>query len=146
MKQVFLLCLAVALATTESRKVAFQKCGGDVKDVEIQPCPSEPCTFKRGDTAEINVAFKANQDSPKLATRISTVIARDLELYLPSGKRDGCKGQGIECPLKSGSDYVFNYKLDVKQAYPKVNATAKVSVTGDEGSVFCITFPAIVTD
>ncbi|CAN7946362.1 unnamed protein product, partial [Ixodes hexagonus] len=119
--------------------------GGQVKQVRVQPCTREPCSIKRGETAIIEVPFKANQDSARLATKISAQV-EDLELPLPLLKKDGCRDQGIQCPLSKNREYVFRYRLETKPFYPKLNTTAKLSVTGAKGVVFCVTFPVCLTD
>lgn len=119
---------------------------GNVRGVVVRPCSSEPCIFRRGTTVEMGVAFKANQDTPTLETKLSVLLGENLELPFPSVKKNSCLNQGLKCPLVHGTDQVFQYRLEVRRAYPKVNTTAKLSVTGTGGPVFCIKFPAIVTD
>ncbi|KAG0428260.1 hypothetical protein HPB47_024740, partial [Ixodes persulcatus] len=112
---------------------------GEVTHVRLQPCTREPCSIKRGETALIEVPFRANQDSDRLATKISAQLG-DLELSLPLLKKDGCREQGIRCPLEKNEKYVFRYQLETKPFFPKLNTTAKLSLTGTKGVVFCVTF------
>ncbi|EEC13424.1 secreted protein, putative, partial [Ixodes scapularis] len=119
--------------------------GGDVTHVRVQPCTHEPCSIKRGETVLIEVPFRANQDSDKLATKISAQL-EDLELPLPSLKKDGCREQGIRCPLEKNEKYVFTYSLLLIYLLFQLNTTAKLSLTGAKGVVFCVTFPVNLTD
>ncbi|XP_029836580.3 mite group 2 allergen Tyr p 2-like [Ixodes scapularis] len=144
---IFLLFFGASfmVAAAEFRAIAFRSCGGDVTHVRVQPCTHEPCSIKRGETVLIEVPFRANQDSDKLASKISAQLG-DLELPLPSLKKDGCREQGIRCPLEKNEKYVFRYQLETKPFYPKLNTTAKLSLTGAKGVVFCVTFPVNLTD
>uniref|UniRef100_A0A0K8RI71 Putative ml domain protein n=1 Tax=Ixodes ricinus TaxID=34613 RepID=A0A0K8RI71_IXORI len=143
----FLLFLGASftVAAAELREIAFQSCGGEVTQVRVQPCTREPCSIKRGETAVIEVPFRANQDSDKLATKISAQL-EDLEVSLPLLKKNGCREQGIRCPLEKNQKYVFRYQLETKPFFPKLNTTAKLSLTGAKGVVFCVTFPVSLTD
>ncbi|XP_037516923.1 mite group 2 allergen Tyr p 2 [Rhipicephalus sanguineus] len=136
---VFVATLSAAAA--QVRNISFKNCGGTVKSVLIEPCSSEPCAIKRGDTARINMAFTSNQHSPTLMVGISAVLEDDLELRLPTTDKDGCRRRGIQCPIQQGSDYTFNYDLEVKPIYPKLNTTAKLKLTGTRGTVACVLFP-----
>uniref|UniRef100_A0A6B0U0U5 Putative ml domain protein n=1 Tax=Ixodes ricinus TaxID=34613 RepID=A0A6B0U0U5_IXORI len=59
----FLLFLGASftVAAAELRAIAFQSCGGEVTDVRVQPCTREPCSIKRGETAVIEVPFRATE-------------------------------------------------------------------------------------
>ncbi|KAH6930560.1 hypothetical protein HPB50_014726 [Hyalomma asiaticum] len=139
---VFLVFVAtLGAATAQVRNISFKNCGGTVKSVLIEPCSAEPCAIKRGDTARINMEFTSNQYSPTVIVGISAVLEDDLELRLPTTDKDGCRGRGIQCPIKQGSQYTFNYDLEVKPIYPKLNTTAKLKLTGARGTVACVLFP-----
>lgn len=88
----------------------------------------------------------ADQYSPTLVMGISAVLEDDLELRLPTSDNDGCRGKGIQCPLQQGSEYTFNYGLEVKPIYPKLNTTAKLKLTGARGIVACVLFPIRLVD
>ncbi|XP_037573463.1 mite group 2 allergen Tyr p 2-like [Dermacentor silvarum] len=143
---VFVFVATLSAAMAQVRNISFKSCGGMVKSVLIQPCSSEPCAIKRGDTARINMAFTSNQYSPTLVMGISAVLEDDLELRLPTSDNDGCRGKGIQCPLQQGSEYTFNYGLEVKPIYPKLNTTAKLKLTGARGIVACVLFPIRLVD
>lgn len=70
--------------------------------------------------------FLTDQDSDRLATKISAQLG-DLELPLPSLKKDGCREQGIRCPLEKNEKYVFRYQLETKPFYPKVTSCLTMS-------------------
>ncbi|CAN7939897.1 unnamed protein product, partial [Ixodes hexagonus] len=81
-----------------------------------------------------------DQNSAKLSTKMAAVIDSNNELPLPSVKNT-CRNQGIKCPLNQGADYVFAYDLEMKPFFPTLDTTAKLNITGEEGTVFCVTFP-----
>lgn len=120
--------------------------GGSVTAVHVQPCSLEPCAIRRGETARINIAFTSNQYTRSVATGISAVLGDQLELPLPSADRDGCRGKGLRCPLRKGANYVFSYDLEVKPIYPKLNTTAKFTLTGERGTVVCALVPVRIVD
>nr|XP_037278871.1 NPC intracellular cholesterol transporter 2-like isoform X2 [Rhipicephalus microplus] len=115
--------------------------GGTVKSVLIEPCSSEPCAIKRGDTARISMKFTSDQHSRTLRVGISAVLEDDLELRLPTTDTDGCRRRGIQCPIQQGADYTFKYDLEVKPIYPRLNTTAKLKLTGEKGTAACVSFP-----
>uniref|UniRef100_A0A1E1WYY4 Putative ml domain protein n=1 Tax=Amblyomma aureolatum TaxID=187763 RepID=A0A1E1WYY4_9ACAR len=143
---VLLFAVTVGAAAAQSRQISFKSCGGSVKSVQMQPCSSEPCAIKRGDTARIDMTFTSNQNSPTLLMAISAMLDDDLELPLPMTNRDGCRGRGIQCPLREATAYTFNYKLKVEPFYPKMNTTAKLNLTGAKGAVACVLFPIRLVD
>uniref|UniRef100_A0A0C9SDR1 Putative secreted protein n=1 Tax=Amblyomma americanum TaxID=6943 RepID=A0A0C9SDR1_AMBAM len=143
---VLAFAVTIGAATAQARQISFKSCGGTVKSVQMQPCSSEPCAIKRGDTARIDMAFTSNQNSPTLVMVISALLEDDLELPLPMTDSDGCKGRGIQCPLQEGTAYTFNYKLKIQPFYPKMNTTAKLNLTGARGTVACVQFPVRLVD
>uniref|UniRef100_G3MPB0 MD-2-related lipid-recognition domain-containing protein n=1 Tax=Amblyomma maculatum TaxID=34609 RepID=G3MPB0_AMBMU len=140
------LGVLVFAVMAQARQISFKSCGGAVQSVQMQPCSSEPCAIRRGDTARIDMAFTSNQNSPTLVMAISAMLEDDLELPLPMTDRDGCKGRGIQCPLRESAAYTFNYKLKVEPFYPKMNTTAKLNLTGARGTVACVQFPVRLVD
>uniref|UniRef100_A0A6M2CWL6 Putative ml domain protein n=1 Tax=Rhipicephalus microplus TaxID=6941 RepID=A0A6M2CWL6_RHIMP len=138
---VFILVATLSAATAQIRNISFKNCGGTVKSVLIEPCSSEPCSIKRGDTARISMAFTSDQHSRTLRVGISAVLEDDLELRLPTTDTDGCRRRGIQCPIQQGADYTFKYDLEVKPIYPRLNTTAKLKLTGEKGTAACVLFP-----
>uniref|UniRef100_A0A6M2E3R5 Putative ml domain protein n=1 Tax=Amblyomma tuberculatum TaxID=48802 RepID=A0A6M2E3R5_9ACAR len=141
-----LFAVTMGAVTAQARQISFKSCGGNVNAVRMQPCSSEPCAIKRGDTARIDMAFTSNQNTPTLVIAISAMLDDDLELPLPMANRDGCRGRGIQCPLREGTAYTFNYKLKVEPFYPKMNTTAKLNLSGARGTVACVQFPVRLVD
>ncbi|KAL1476535.1 hypothetical protein MTO96_036435 [Rhipicephalus appendiculatus] len=62
-----LLLLAVGYCFAAGDVLTPEKCGGDFKEVRVNPCPQLPCKFERGKSVGIEVDFTpgANFDRPQ---------------------------------------------------------------------------------
>ncbi|KAM4662600.1 NPC intracellular cholesterol transporter 2 isoform 2-T2 [Discoglossus pictus] len=91
---VFLLSLAVSvLPAILAEPLVYKDCGcqtGKLINVDISPCPDQPCHLVKGGTYTINVTFTSEEDADSSLAQlygVTTVI--HVMFHIPEG--DGCK-------------------------------------------------------
>ncbi|KAL3195860.1 hypothetical protein MRX96_015740 [Rhipicephalus microplus] len=138
------IVLLVGLAFVQCRDIKYQDCGSEAKllSVEIEPCDSEPCVFKRGNTTTIRFSVIADQDSDTV-----TLDARwkvfGFMLPIPGVEKDLCK-YALQCPVVKGNTYHGSIDVYVPWFIPSVKTTAQIKLVGDEGVSVCIRSKIIV--
>lgn len=145
---VAILAEPARLSNVIGKSVTFKKCKSeditDVSSVDITPCDSEPCVFKKGSTVNTTVTFtqKKPQDGGKLEV---FGMAFGVKVKLPVDQPDICQGHNLECPLKAGKEYEFHLSMVVKGWFPPVPTTVQADVKDKNGKVvMCIQFKAKV--
>ncbi|XP_017267149.1 NPC intracellular cholesterol transporter 2 [Kryptolebias marmoratus] len=137
---VVLLCL---MGLSCADPVKFIDCGSvsaKVLEVNIVPCPSQPCQLHKGNSSTVNVTFTSGVDSPKSTAVVHGIIA-GAAIPFPIPVQDGCKS-GIQCPIQKQQMYHYVTTLPVKTEYPSISLTVKWELKDDNtNDLFCIEFP-----
>ncbi|KAK3093275.1 hypothetical protein FSP39_013549 [Pinctada imbricata] len=133
------------------RSVMFKDCGSKgskVKDVEVSNCKTGPCLLPRGTNATFKVSFtsgSAEAATTKLTSVVHGILA-GIPVPFPLKDPDGCKGKGLECPLKNNKDYTFVSSIPVLKSYPQVKLVVKWELQdSNKNDVFCIELPVQLT-
>ncbi|XP_037594509.1 NPC intracellular cholesterol transporter 2 [Cebus imitator] len=110
-------------AAAQAEPVQFKDCGsvdGVIKEVNVSPCPTQPCQLSKGQSYSVNVTFTSSAD--------------------------GCKS-GINCPIQKDKTYSYLNKLPVKSEYPSIKLVVEWQLQDDRNqSLFCWEIPVqIVT-
>ncbi|XP_006865670.1 PREDICTED: epididymal secretory protein E1 [Chrysochloris asiatica] len=138
---VFLLLVLSAASLAE--RVKFQDCGsvvGVVQEVNVSPCPTQPCQLVRGQSYSVNVTFTSNTYS-KNSTALVHGIVMGLPVPFPIPVPDGCKS-GISCPIQKDKSYNYLNKLPVKNEYPTIKLLVKWELRDDKDQcLFCWEIP-----
>uniref|UniRef100_A0A8C5WHB8 NPC intracellular cholesterol transporter 2 n=1 Tax=Leptobrachium leishanense TaxID=445787 RepID=A0A8C5WHB8_9ANUR len=132
------LCvLPIALA----EPLVYDDCG----DVDVSPCPKQPCPLVRGSSYTINVTFTSEEDADGLTAVVHGVIA-GVPVPFPIPEPDGCKS-GICCPVKNGNTYSYLTKLPIHASYPLMRLMVRWQLL-DSGSqnLFCWQIPVQIVD
>lgn len=128
---ILLLILAAIVNSSLSTIVKPCKTGVALTDdkVSISECDKEPCSLKRGKNVSLVMYFTAAKQIDKLH---NSVFAFAMGMKTPYPGVDGKNACDFiysaadngksECPLQSGTEYYYNYTIQVKKAYPKINA------------------------
>ena len=114
-----LLLTSVFFSQVTGKRIAFTNCGTqEVKYVDVEPCVSEPCTFKRGTTVTGSGATVAarNATGARLSVTVK-VFGRDFPYT--GFDPDLCKL--VRCPIVGGKEYVVTTKMDVPKWAPPVS-------------------------
>jgi len=141
--------LVLGLVTlSRAQKVNFTDCGpGNVKELRITPCTSDPCIYNLGTTVTVEADFVATQDADSLVEVIKGIV-RGKELPFPEKPKEPCNGHLTPgCPIKKGTAYQFKASFEVKPFYPAIPIQIKYMLTDKAGSpVACIMSAAKILD
>ncbi|KAM6201986.1 NPC intracellular cholesterol transporter 2 [Rhynchocyon petersi] len=135
----FLVLGAASLA----EPVKFKDCGsvvGELKEVNVIPCPTQPCQLHKGQFYGINVTFTSNTYSQNSTASVYGILLNiSVPFHIPES--DGCKS-GIDCPIQKDKTYSYLNKLPVKDEYPSIKLVVKWELKDDKGQyLFCWEIP-----
>ncbi|XP_030299344.1 NPC intracellular cholesterol transporter 2 [Sparus aurata] len=123
--------------------VKFIDCGstsGKVSVVDIDPCASQPCQLRKGQSYSVNVTFNSAVESQTSKALVHGIIA-GVPIPFPIPKDDGCQS-GIQCPIQKQQSYHYLNSLPVKTEYPAIKLTVEWELRDDDKKdLFCIKFP-----
>ncbi|XP_039088286.1 NPC intracellular cholesterol transporter 2 [Hyaena hyaena] len=123
--------------------VSFKDCGsglGVIKELNVSPCPTQPCKLHKGQSYGVNVTFTSNIASQKSKAVVYGIVM-GLPVPFPIPEPDGCKS-GISCPIQKDKTYSYLNKLPVKNEYPSIKVVVKWELLDDKGrSLFCWEIP-----
>ncbi|PNJ27757.1 NPC2 isoform 5, partial [Pongo abelii] len=136
--------LLLALSTAaQAEPVKFKDCGsvdGVIKEVNVSPCPTQPCQLSKGQSYSVNVTFTSNIQS-KSSKAVVHGILMGVPIPFPIPEPDGCKS-GINCPIQKDKTYSYLNKLPVKSEYPSIKLVVEWQLQDDKNqSLFCWEIP-----
>lgn len=145
----FFTCFICVIGHLAANKVEVHGCkskDGTYGNIDVSPCPEQPCKFKKGTNITLSVDFTPYVDIYKLTSKIHGKIG-PIWVPFPFGHSDACKDQGFTCPLKKGKTYTLKSTLYVKSAYPAVELDVKwEDQDQNEEDVLCWILPAEIVD
>uniref|UniRef100_A0A3Q2GUW1 NPC intracellular cholesterol transporter 2 n=1 Tax=Equus caballus TaxID=9796 RepID=A0A3Q2GUW1_HORSE len=106
-------------ASALANPVHFKDCGsqvGVVKEVNVNPCSTQPCQLHKGQSYSVNVTFTSNTQSQSSKAVVHGIVL-GVPVPFPIPEPDGCKS-GISCPIQKDKSYNYVNKLPVKSEYP----------------------------
>ncbi|KAG7328277.1 hypothetical protein KOW79_008221 [Hemibagrus wyckioides] len=147
---VYALCLSLLLllGLSHAEQVKFVDCGssvGNVIEVDINPCPTQPCQLHKGQSYAVNVTFASGTDTRTSKAVVHGVIAGvPVPFAIPND--DGCKS-GIQCPIQNQKTYSYVTQLPVKTEYPSIRLVVEWELRDDSSKdLFCIEFPVQIVN
>nr|XP_004649468.1 NPC intracellular cholesterol transporter 2 [Jaculus jaculus] len=137
------LLLAFVAAAARAEPVQFKDCGsavGVVKEVNVSPCPSQPCELHKGQSYSVNVTFTSNTESHSSTAEVYGILmGAEIPFHIPES--DGCKS-GISCPIQKDRIYSYLNKLPVKSIYPSIKLLVEWKLLDDQRKIiFCWRIP-----
>lgn len=142
----FLACTILLLAlaaATRAEPLRFKDCGskvGVIKEVNVSPCPTQPCELHKGQSYSVNVTFTSGTQSENSSATVYGILA-GLPVFFPIPEPDGCKS-GINCPIQKDKTYSYLNKLPVKSEYPSIKLVVKWELEDDKKqNLFCWEIP-----
>uniref|UniRef100_F7CIW5 NPC intracellular cholesterol transporter 2 n=1 Tax=Equus caballus TaxID=9796 RepID=F7CIW5_HORSE len=130
-------------ASALANPVHFKDCGsqvGVVKEVNVNPCSTQPCQLHKGQSYSVNVTFTSNTQSQSSKAVVHGIVL-GVPVPFPIPEPDGCKS-GISCPIQKDKSYNYVNKLPVKSEYPSIKLVVKWELQDDKGqSLFCWEIP-----
>ncbi|KAL2303776.1 hypothetical protein Nmel_009055 [Mimus melanotis] len=125
---------------------------GSIQEVNVSPCPTQPCLLHKGTSYSINVTFASSKEhipTGKIESQGSKARVYGEMLHVdipfPIPEPDGCKS-GIQCPIQKGHSYSYLNKLPVKSEYPSIKLIVKWELVDDQDQMlFCWKIPVQIT-
>ncbi|XP_056020476.1 NPC intracellular cholesterol transporter 2-like isoform X2 [Ostrea edulis] len=114
MARVIFLVVVLCCATAEVINV--EDCGsetGTINQVELTPCPTEPCQVKRGDSATLSVKFTPKVDSTTFTSELQYAIVAGEPLSIPH------QNVKMSSSITANNEVVYSNVVSVMQTYPK---------------------------
>ncbi|KAJ5415018.1 hypothetical protein N7509_000116 [Penicillium cosmopolitanum] len=115
---------------------------GNITSVDVVPCSEEPCQLQKGKEAHITlrgVAKEAIQEG-----RIDTTMSvLGIQVPVPNVERDICKTVS-KCPIMAEQPIVADLVVPVSPIAPVAKTTITVTVSSQDGLVFCVQFPVFL--
>ncbi|KAI8482755.1 PREDICTED: epididymal secretory protein E1-like [Branchiostoma belcheri] len=141
-RAVFIVAFVASVAVAES--VKYLDCGssvGKIAEVDVTPCPAEPCELIKGGNTSIAVKFTSNEVVNNATSVVHGILA-GVPVPFPLSNPDGCKDSGLECPLKSSTTYTYTTILPVKPVYPQLKLVVKWELKDEKkNDIFCFEVP-----
>ncbi|XP_005004879.1 NPC intracellular cholesterol transporter 2 [Cavia porcellus] len=138
--------LLVCIASGQAERVKYKDCGskvGIIKEVNVSPCPTQPCELNKGQTYGVNVTFTSNTQSMN-STALVHGILFSVAVPFRIPEPDGCKS-GISCPIQKDKTYSYLNKLPVKSEYPDIKLVVKWELIDDKKqNLFCWEIPVAI--
>ena len=149
-KVVLLYLVAFTFSSVAGTIIHVNKCPeetqayGTVVSVDITPCPTEPCVFKKGSVVNGTITFKSQEQiTNDSLIKVYGKLPSLPWLPFPLDQPKACTGHGLECPLKPNVEYKTLISFEIKDAYPSTQLIAKMEMLDQNGKyVFCFEFPA----
>ncbi|KAK7103121.1 NPC intracellular cholesterol transporter 2-like [Littorina saxatilis] len=146
MWKVVAVVVAACIVGVFGDKVQYKDCGsvsGTISDVDITPCPTEPCQFVRTKTINVTVDFTAKT---AISTAVTKVYGFILGIKTPFPvPGDAC--QDMTCPIASGAVTSYKNSVFVKPEYPKVSVVVQWEVHDqDDKLIICFNVPVQISD
>ncbi|KAI7804505.1 NPC intracellular cholesterol transporter 2 [Triplophysa rosa] len=146
--RVMCVVLLSFLVCAYAEHVKYVDCGsqeGKVLDVDIHPCPQQPCQLHKGQSYTVNVTFRSDVGSQTSKAVVHGVIA-GVPIPFPIPIEDGCKC-GIQCPIQENKVYSYVNQLPVKNEYPAFKLVVEWELRDDlSKDLFCIKFPVQIVN
>ncbi|XP_002741349.1 NPC intracellular cholesterol transporter 2-like [Saccoglossus kowalevskii] len=143
-----LFCVAVLPSISLQKTVTYKDCGsvmGSIQSVEVSPCSSEPCVFKKSSNVTITIHFTAKEAVTKATSSVHGIIG-GVPIPFPLPQPDACKDSGLKCPLVSGQAYDFQQQLEVKSSYPSLKLVVEWEIKDQANKdIVCIEVPAQIS-
>ncbi|KYO37201.1 NPC intracellular cholesterol transporter 2 [Alligator mississippiensis] len=142
-----LALLVVLAAGARAEPLRFLDCGskdGNIQEVNVTPCPTQPCQLHKGGSYSINVTFSSKIESKGSKAKVYGEMLH-VDIPFPIPEPDGCKS-GIQCPIETGHSYSYLNKLPIKSEYPSIKLIVKwVLLDDQEDMLFCWKIPVQIT-
>lgn len=137
------ILLLALVAATQAEPLHFKDCGskvGVIKEVNVSPCPTQPCQLHKGQSYSVNVTFTSGTQSQNSTALVHGILA-GVPVYFPIPEPDGCKC-GINCPIQKDKVYSYLNKLPVKSEYPSLKLVVEWKLEDDKkDNLFCWEIP-----
>ncbi|XP_059156003.1 NPC intracellular cholesterol transporter 2-like [Physella acuta] len=137
----------VAFGIVSAEVIPIHDCGskaGTITQIDVTPCSTIPCPFKRNTNVSVTITFTANQEITEAVTSVHGIIA-GVPVPFPLPDPNAC--HFMTCPIASGATGLYKNAIFVQQVYPKITLLVKYElVASDSTDAVCFTVPATIVD
>ncbi|KAK3792339.1 hypothetical protein RRG08_046648 [Elysia crispata] len=136
----FLAVVCLAIAAAVATNIPVKDCGSKlatIDAIDINPCSSIPCPFKKGTSVNVTIDFTAKADISSAKSSVHGIIA-SVPVPFPLKDSDAC--HFMKCPIKSGDKVTYKNSVDVLTAYPEITVLVKWEIVAEQ-DVICFTVP-----
>uniref|UniRef100_A0A1E1XT57 Putative ml domain protein n=1 Tax=Amblyomma sculptum TaxID=1581419 RepID=A0A1E1XT57_AMBSC len=139
-----LIALLVGLACGQRKDVSFWDCGSKAKvsSIQIEPCDSDPCVLKRGETSKVHFKIISDQDT-KTVRLTGKFKAWFVWMPIPGFSQDLCKGV-FDCPISKGEKAEGAMRFSIASYVLPMKTAVEFKISGDEGSSVCVRANVII--
>lgn len=141
------ILLLALVAATQAEPLHFKDCGstvGVIKEVNVSPCPTDPCQLHKGQSYSVNITFTSRTQSQNSTALVNGILI-GVRVPFPIPEPDGCKS-GINCPIQKDKVYSYLNKLPVKSEYPSIKLVVEWILLDDKkNDLFCWEIPVQIT-
>nr|XP_037268688.1 mite group 2 allergen-like Ixo r 2 [Rhipicephalus microplus] len=141
---IVVLVLLVSLAFAQRGPFKYRDCGSKAKilSVEVEPCDSDPCVFKRSKTTKVIFSLISDQDSDTLKLEAKMKFL-GFWVSVPGVENNLCK-RGIECPIVKGDAIKGTMELDPPWYIPKMKTDVEIKIRGEKGMSVCLKSTVVI--
>ncbi|XP_049270577.1 mite group 2 allergen-like Ixo r 2 [Rhipicephalus sanguineus] len=138
------LALLVSLACAQRGEFKYKDCGSAAKilSVEVEPCDSDPCVFKRSKTTKVIFSLISDQDSDTLTLEAEMKFL-GFWVSVPGVQKNLCK-RGIKCPIAKGDTIQGSMELDPPWYIPSMKTDVEIKIRGEKGMSVCIRSTVVI--
>ncbi|RUS75743.1 hypothetical protein EGW08_016494 [Elysia chlorotica] len=122
-------------------KIPIHDCGSKlakITSIDVQPCPTIPCPFKKGSTANVTVEFEASASFTSAESSVHGILG-GIPVRFPLKVKDACNN--MKCPIKSGDKVLYKNSVAVRKEYPTIGVVVKWEIVTGKDEVLCFTVP-----
>lgn len=123
-----------------------EKTVGELKSVDITPCPTQPCVFHKGTEVHATITFTVKEVVTNGTLDILGSF-HGMQIPFPLDQPRACHNHGLICPLKPGLLYNLDLSFYIKKIYPSLQVVAQFEFKDQVGnSVFCFAIAVRISD
>ncbi|GFO11960.1 epididymal secretory protein e1 [Plakobranchus ocellatus] len=143
------VCISISLFLVASETIEYKDCPKATGDfahataVRISPCPTQPCSFKHGETVHVEIDFTPRNNSDTLKSEVFGIIS-GIAVPYPLPNPDACKDSNINCPISPGQALTYKSSFDVRDSYPKIQVIVMWQLNAGKTNQVCFTFPMAI--
>nr|CDJ70586.1 Niemann-Pick C 2 Like [Anemonia viridis] len=147
------LAFVLPIPSTDAKVVGFDACGslirpvGEVVQVDLTPCDSDPCVFHVGDNVTAKITFIPEDIVQEGLFEVLAIFASGERLRWPLKNPFVCEDHNLKCPLKAKepATAIIQTSIEKIPGNYKIVAQVYMADTVQRNYVFCFRMPVQVT-
>lgn len=137
-----LLLLSFLLIEAGTKSIKHTGCGGSrVLSIDVTPCETEPCMWKKREVAHMSAVVISSVDSNGGILQV-TVDLDGLEVEYPGIEPDICKK--VQCPIRKGRIYNMTYDVYIEEFFPEVCSSCSFLISVSKSHLLSIQTETII--